>query len=49
MEKILINKLQWPLHEISKEDRERDLHEALAFDNHKGVASKPKLPKALLT
>ena len=49
MEKILINGSQWPLNKICKENRKADLHEALAFGNHKGAASKPKLLKSLLT
>ena len=48
MEQLLINGSQWPLDEISKEDREADLHEALVFGNHKGAASKPELLKALI-
>jgi len=49
MEQLLINGSQWPLVEISEEDREADLHEALVFGNHKGAVSKPKLLKALIT
>jgi hypothetical protein len=49
MEKVLINRSQWPLDEIRKEDRKTDLHEALAFGNHKGAASKKELLKSLLT
>jgi hypothetical protein len=48
MEQLLINGLQWPLDEISEEDREADLREALAFGNHKEAASKPELLKALI-
>ena len=43
MDQLLINRSQWPLDEISEEDREVDLHEALVFGNHKGAASKPEL------
>ena len=49
MEQLLINGSQWPLDEISEEDRKADLHEALAFGNHKGAASKPELLKELIT
>jgi hypothetical protein len=49
MEQLLINGSQWPLEEIREEDREADLHEALAFGNHKGAASKPELLKELIT
>jgi hypothetical protein len=40
METILVNVPQWPLKEISKEDRAADLQEALAFGNHKGASRK---------
>jgi hypothetical protein len=34
METILVNRSQWPLREISMEDRVADLREALTFRNH---------------
>ncbi len=43
METILVNQSQWPLAEISKDNRVADLQEALAFGNHKGASSKLEL------
>jgi hypothetical protein len=49
MESILVNGSQWPLKEISKEDRVADLREALTFGNHKGASSKPELLQELIS
>jgi hypothetical protein len=49
METILINRSQWPLTEISKEDQVANLHKVLAFGNHKGVSSKPELLQELIS
>ncbi len=49
MEQLLLNGSQWPLDEISEDDRVADLHKALVFGNHKGATSKPELLKALIT
>jgi hypothetical protein len=43
METILVNRSQWPLMEISKDNRVADLQEVLAFRNYKGASSKLKL------
>ena len=34
---------KWPLDEISKAERVKDLNEALTFGNHKGALAKPEL------
>jgi hypothetical protein len=49
MEYLLIKGSQWPLKEISKEDRVADLQEALQFGNHKGATSKPEFLRELIT
>ena len=48
MESILKNGSNWPLEEISKEHRKRDLDDALSFGNHKGAIAKPELLKNLI-
>jgi hypothetical protein len=49
METILVNGSQWPLAEISKDNRVADLQEALAFGNHKGASTKPELLQELIS
>jgi hypothetical protein len=39
---------KWPLDELSDEMRKLDLAEALAFGNHKGASSQPKLLRQLI-
>jgi hypothetical protein len=48
MEEILTRGSKWPLDDISEEDRESDLKEALTFGNHKGASSKPEVLKKLV-
>ena len=48
MEAILTRRSKWPLDDISEEDRESDLKEALTFGNHKGASSKPEVLKKLV-
>jgi hypothetical protein len=49
MERLLIKGSQWPLEEISEENKVADLQEALQFGNHKGAISKPELLKEPIT
>ena len=48
MESILKYGSNWPLEEISEENRKRDLDDALSFGNHKGAIAKPELLKNLI-
>ena len=48
MESMLTNGSKWPLEEISKENRKRDLDDALFLGNHKGVITNPELLKKLI-
>ncbi len=45
---LLNNGLVWPLAEISKEKRVKDVEEALTFGNHKGATKQPDLLKLLV-
>ncbi len=45
---LLNNESVWPLAEISKEERVKDLEEALTFGNHKGATKQPDLFKLLI-
>jgi hypothetical protein len=45
---LLINRSVWPLAEISKEERVKDVEEALTFSNHKGATKQPDLLKLLV-
>ena len=38
----------WPLAELSKEEQQNNIEDALAFGNHKGALQKPELLKQLL-
>ncbi len=49
METILVNRSQWPLAEIRKDNRVADLHEVLAFRNHKGASTKLELLQELIS
>ncbi len=48
MKSVLTNGSKWPLTEISKDDRAKDMQEALTFGNHKGASLKPDGPYACL-
>jgi hypothetical protein len=48
LESILRNRSKWPLEEISKEHRKRDLDDTLSFGNHKVATAKPELLKKLI-
>ena len=48
MKEILTSGSKWPLEDISEEDRESDLNEALTFGNHKGASSKPEVLSKLV-
>jgi hypothetical protein len=39
---------KWPLVDLSEEERQKDLEDALAFGNHKGALQKPELLKKLI-
>jgi hypothetical protein len=45
---LLSNGSVWPLAEISKEERFKDVEEALTFGNHKGTTKQPDLLKLLV-
>jgi hypothetical protein len=45
---LLNNELVWPLAEISKEERVKDMEKALTFGNHKGATKQPDLLKLLV-
>ena len=49
MKPLLTGGSNWPLLSLSTEDRAEDIHQALAFGNHKGATSQPKLLKELVT
>ena len=38
----------WPLAKLSKEERQNNIEDALAFGNHKGASQKPELLKKLV-
>ena len=48
LESILRNRSKWPLEEITKEHRKRDLDDALSFGNHKVATAKQELLKKLI-
>ena len=48
MEAILRRGSDWPMEELSTEDKLEDLKEALEFGNHKGAKNNPKLLKKLV-
>jgi hypothetical protein len=48
MESIIRNGSKWPLEEISEENRQQDLEDALTFGNHKGASAHPVLLKKLI-
>jgi hypothetical protein len=48
MESILRNGSKWPSEEISEENRQQDLKDALTFGNHKGTSAQPVLLKKLI-
>jgi hypothetical protein len=48
MEAILTSGSRWPLEELSKEDRQKDLADPLTFGNHKGPSAKPDLLRNLI-
>jgi hypothetical protein len=43
MEAILTCGSRWPLEELCKKDRQKDLEDTLTFGNHKGSSAKPDL------
>jgi hypothetical protein len=43
MKRILEHGSDWPLEEISEEERQQDVLDALTFGNHKGALAKPNL------
>jgi hypothetical protein len=45
---LLNNRSVWPLADISKEERVKDVEEALTFGNHKGAKKQPDLLKLLV-
>jgi hypothetical protein len=49
MKQILIEGSKWSLDELSKESRQKDLINALAFGNHKGASAKPELLRHLIS
>ena len=48
MEAFLLEGSKWPLAEISKNEGQQDLVDALTFGNHKGASQKPVLLKKLI-
>jgi hypothetical protein len=48
MKNFLEEGSKWPLVNLSKEERQKDLEDALAFGNHKGALQKPELLKKLI-
>jgi hypothetical protein len=49
MKQILIEESKWLLDKLSKESRQKDLIDALAFGNHKGASAKPELFRHLIS
>ncbi len=49
MKQILIKGNKWLLEKLSKESRQKDLINALAFGNHKGALAKPELLQHLIS
>jgi hypothetical protein len=49
MEAFLLEGSKWPLVEISKNEQQQDLVNALTFRNHKGALQKPVILKKLIT
>jgi hypothetical protein len=47
-EKLLNEGSDWPLEDISEEDRVQDVLEAMSFGNHKGASSEPDLLSSLV-
>jgi hypothetical protein len=48
MEAFLLEGSKWPLAEISKNEQQQDLVNALTFKNHKGASQKPVILKKLI-
>jgi hypothetical protein len=48
MEAFLSEGSKWPLAEISKNEQQQDLVDALTFGNHKGASQKPVILKKLI-
>jgi hypothetical protein len=48
MEAFLLERSKWPLAEISKNEQQQDLVNAVTFGNHKGASQKLVIPKKLI-
>jgi hypothetical protein len=48
MKSILENGSKWPVTNISNDERQKDIQDALAFGNHKGATAKPEILKKLI-
>ena len=48
MRSIMENGSTWPLEDLPVSNRKKDLEKALAFGNHKGTKSNPKILKELV-
>ena len=49
MKRILTHGSKWPLQPLDKEDRIKDVEEALNFGNHKGGIKQQELVEKLVT
>ena len=49
MKRILTHGSKWPLQPLNKEDRIKDVGEALNFGNHKGAIKQQELLEKLVT
>jgi hypothetical protein len=49
MKQVLTNESKWPLQPLDKDDRIKDVEEALVFGNHKGAVNQQDLLVKLVT